>query len=381
MANTAYDDAKTAQSEQIELDNLTFSKINTLDDFLNKTQPIGSMSKAASESLYGINHTKVPNATIDNKDNFGYAFFTRPQLNLSTANLVHIRKFIDLLTEDDTSIHRYVRMMLDPYLKISSKLNKETSYIDSPYINNKLAFIPLLTNNLKNMSGWPDMTMPTYTSKQGLKKEQWGIADGMVDIYDTIDLDCTFKNTISEPIILMMQVWLYYMSYVFEGLIVPYPIFIADNEIDYNTRIYRIVTDSTNRYVTKIAAVGASMPINVPTGKLFDYSSETPYNRQTKDINIRFKCYGAMYNDSILIDEFNKTTIVFNPDIEKVVTGGFKPMTGHNFDKIPQTLKDRFNHRGYPLINTETFELDWWLDTTGDDSVTWNQVMNDFKGD
>lgn len=375
MAGTPQEEANVKRDKYIDLEKLTASKIDSIDDFLNKTQSIGSMEKAVSESLYGINHTKVPNATIDNKDNFGYAFFTRPQLNLSDSNLVHVRKFIDLLTEKDTSIHRYVRMMLDPSLKIASK-----KAIDSPYINNRLAFIPLLTNNLKNMSGWPDMVMPTYTSKQGLKKEQWGIADGMVDIYDSFDIDCTFRNTISEPIILMMQTWLYYMSYVFEGLIVPYPIFIAENEIDYNTRIYRIVMDTSNRRVTKIAAVGASMPINVPTGKLFDFSSESPYNVQNKDLNIRFKCYGAMYNDSILIDEFNKTSVIFNPNIKKVIASGFKSMSGHKFDKIPQELKDRFNHRGYPLINTETFELDWWLDTAGEDKVTWEQVMNDYKG-
>jgi len=370
MASNVKTNARIKDAETIDFKNLELNSIDSIDDFFNKTQPIGSIAKAMSESLYGINHTKVPNATLDNKENFGYAFFTRPQLNLAPENLVHVRKFIDLLTENDKSIHRYVRMMLDPSLKISSK-----NAITSPYINNRLAFIPVLTNNLKNMSGWPDMVMPTYTSKQGIKKEQWGIADGMVDIYDSFDIDCTFRNTISEPIILMMQTWLYYMAYVFEGLIVPYPLFIADNEIDYNTRIYRIVTDKTNRYVTKIAAVGAAMPVNVPTGKLFDFNSETPYNTQTKDVNIRFKCYGAMYNDSILIDEFNKTTVIFNPNISKVIDSGFVPMSGHNFDRVPQELKDRFNHRGYPLINTETFELDWWLDTTGEDKATWNQVM------
>lgn len=375
MSLSAENKARTKNADYVELEGLTASKIDTIDDFLNKTQPIGSIEKAVSESLYGINHTKVPNATIDNKDSFGYAFFTRPQLNLSDSNLVHVRKFIDLLSTKDSSIHRYIRMMLDPSLKVSSG-----GKVNSPYINNRLAFIPVLTNNLKNMSGWPDMVMPTYTSKQGLKKEQWGIADGMVDIYDSFDIDCTFRNTISEPIIIMMQTWLYYMAYVFEGMMVPYPLFIADNEIDYNTRIYRLVMDKTNRYVTKIAAVGASMPINVPTGKLFDFSSETPYNTQTKDVNIRFKCYGAMYNDSILVDEFNKTTIVFNNKMQAVIDSEFKPMSGHSYDMIPLELRDRFNHRGYPLINTETFELDWWLDTTGEDKVTWEQVMKDYKG-
>jgi len=48
------------------------------------------------------------------------------------------------------------------------------------------------------------------------------MADGTTDIYDSFDLDCVFKNTKDEPIILMMQTWLYYAAAVFEGVLTPY---------------------------------------------------------------------------------------------------------------------------------------------------------------
>jgi len=366
--------AKVAKGvrDALALEEAVVRSVNTIDEFYGKTQPIGSLAKANTEALAGINHTKVNTGTLDHRESFGYTFFTRPQLNLTDDNLIHIRKFTNLLTEDPDTIQRYVRMMLDPRLKISTG-----GKIDSTLINNRLGFIPVLTNNLKSISGWPDMVMPTFASKQGVKKEQWVIGDGMVDIYDTFDLDCSFRNTINEPIITLMQTWLYYMAYVFEGIIAPYPDFIVNNEIDYNTRIYRLVMDPYDRVVTKIAAVGASFPVNVPTGKLFDSSNEKFLNTNMKDLNIRFKCVGAMYNDDILIDEFNKTSVAFNYDLIKVIESGFTEKAGHNYDKIPHNLKERFNHRGYPLINTETLELDWWLDTTGRDRIIWEQILKE----
>ena len=62
------------------------------------------------------------------------------------------------------------------------------------------------------------------------------------------------------------------MSLVFEGKLVPYFDYMAENTIDYNTRIYRLVTDSTHMYVTKIAATGYAFPISVSI-KLPTYSN------------------------------------------------------------------------------------------------------------
>jgi len=326
--------------------------IDTLDEFLTLTQPIGSVEKALSNNLYGLNHQQVKGVLQENRDSYGLTFFTRPQLNLSTSNVGNIRQLYSLLTTNNLSIQRYVRCMLDPRLSRPGGQD----LLPTPLVDEYNGFISVLTNNIKNMSGWPDMVAPIFTSVQGMRKEQWSIVDGSVEIYDSFDLDCTFRNVKNEPIIMMMQTWLLYMAKAFEGMMSPYMDFIAANEIDYNTRIYRLVLDESKRFVTKIAATGASFPINVPTGKFFDYSDENKYNMQTKDINIRFKCNGAMYNDDILIMEFNEVSAIFNKDVRNMLEG-----KSHNLEEIPQSLLGTFNNRGYPIIDRNTYELKWYI--------------------
>ena len=273
-------------------------------------------------------------------------------------------------------MHRFVRATLDPRLAHNQSITQPDDGVTTigqgarvtQLVDRNMAFIPVLSNTIKSMSGWPDVVMPSFTSKSGLKKEQWSIADGSIEIFEAFDLDVNFRNIKDEPIILMMQTWLTYMANVFEGNISPYMDFITENEIDYNTRIYRLVLDESKRYVKKIGATGASFPINVPSGKFYDYNDATKYNDQTKEINIRFKCMGAMYNDSILVKEFNETGAIFNPDLRKLLNGD----TSHNLEVIPYDLLERLNHRGYPIIDTETMELTWYINKS---SITYKELL------
>lgn len=346
-----------------DIKEIDLQKIESLDEFFTLTQNVGSLAKATSNNLYGINHQGVKGVIPENRDSYGLVFFTRPQLNLTATNLRNIRKMYSLLSNNPNSIHRYIRCMLDPRLKFDN--------ITTPLVDNQMAFIPVLTNNIKNMSGWPDVVMPTFTSKEGVRREQWSIADGYTDIYESFDIDCTFKNTRDEPIILMLQTWLTYMGGVFEGMMSPYMDYITENEIDYNTRIYRLVLDESKMIVKKIAATGASFPVNVPTGKFFDFTDSTKYNDQTKEINVRFKSIGAEYNDDILIKEFNETSAIFNGDIRNLLNK--RP---HNLEKIPPSLLEVFNNRGYPIINTDTLELEWWISKS---SLTYKKIIASLK--
>lgn len=376
--------AITTADKNIDIYKLDLTKITTpgsepvdFDDFLALTQPIGSINQAISNTLYGINSTGVKGVLPENRDSKGYVFFTRPQLNLTVGNIVNIRRLYSLLNTDVNSVHRYVRCLLDPRLANYTSTSEKNSEIEldasqkdiikydnktkSTLLNNKLAFIPVLTNTIMDMSGWPDLTANAFTSKAGVRKEQYIQIDSSIDIFESFDLDCTFRNIKDEPILLMMQTWLLYAACVFEGLMNPYPDMIAENEIDYNTRIYRLIMDESGRYVKKIAATGAGFPINVPTGKIFDYTS-TNYMENNKELNIRFKCVGAMYNDDILIQEFNATSLIFNKDLKEVLSYDGKDGSTVNFEKIPFELRDTFNHRGYPIIDTTTYELEWWVD-------------------
>jgi hypothetical protein len=225
--------------------------------------------------------------------------------------------------------------------------------INCPIVDNKQAFIPILTNNINSVSGWPDIAVSPFTSKPGLYKESWSIIDDIARYYETFDIDASFRNTRGDPILYLFYIWLNYSSLVFEGRLIPYIDFITENEIDYNTRIYRLVLDHNRDKVTKIAATGASFPISVPMGSFFDYNHEKPFNDQNKDITIRFRCMGVDYQDDILIKEFNDTVCIFNPSMKDGRRQG-------TMVRIKKNTKEFLNNRGYPRIDPDTHILEWW---------------------
>ena len=328
-----------------------------LDDYFQTTH-IGSVERAISNNLYGVNHRQTPNMVPSNKDTYGLCFFVRPQLNMQGDNIRNLRQFSSLLTKEMFSIQQYVRCMLDPRQQAGYAIPGNTASsvkaVTCGLVDNMSPFIPILTNNIVSMSGWPDVTQPTFTSKEGLYKEVWSIADGVVKNYETFDLDCTFRNTRGDPIVFMFYIWLHYQAAVFEGKLVPYLDMISENEIDYNTRIYRLVLDKNKNKVTKIGATGIAFPISVPTGGFFDFNANQPYNDQNKEFSVRFKCVGAEFFDDVLIYDFNKTVCYFNEAMKDAYRETY--MT-----RIPNAFLGVFNNRGYPRINPKTYELEWWV--------------------
>jgi hypothetical protein len=343
---------------------------HALDDYFQST-PIGSVDKAIINNLYGINHRQIPGMVASNKDLYGLTFFVRPQLNLQSDNIRNLRIFTPLLTDVSTSIQRFVRTTLDPRLiagytaygrgggDIKNTLTQISTLrvpnISCSVMDNQQAFIPILTNNLNSISGWPDVTIQTYTSPPGLYNEAYSQVDSLSRNYESFDIDATFKNTRGDSILYLFYIWLHYMSNVFEGRLLPYLDFITENEIDYMSRIYRLVLDPEKDVVRKIAATGVAFPLSVPTGSFFDYTSEKPYNDQNKDITIRFKCLGAEYLDDILIKEFNDTVIIFNPNMADNKREEYMV-------KVNKSLLNHFNNRGYARIEPATNKLEWWVD-------------------
>jgi hypothetical protein len=227
--------------------------------------------------------------------------------------------------------------------------------VPCPLVDSLQAFIPVLTNNLLTLSGWPDVTAPVFESDAGLYKESYAQVDGLTKNYESFDLDASFRNTRGDPILYMFYIWLHYMGNVFEGKQVPYLDYLVENVIDYNTRIYRLVLDVNKDKVKKIAATGASFPVSVPTGSFFDFNSETPYSDQNKDISIRFRCMGADYMDDILIREFNQTVSLFNPLMRDAYRGT-------NMTQVSRKLLPLFNNRGYARIDESTYSLQWYVE-------------------
>jgi len=357
--------------------------INASVDQLLENLPIGSVSKAIGNNLFGINLRQTGNPVPRSKDMYGFTFFTRPQLNLQDINITNYRGFYNLLTSNELSYQRFTRLMLDPRLGYNDNLK-------CPFVDNTNPFISILTNNTMSISGWPDLSVPTYTSEAGLYGEEHSFVDGVTNHYESFDIDVTFKNTKGNPLIYLFYIWIKYESLVFEGILNPYLDMITENEIDYNTRIYRLILDQQKRYVTYIGATGASFPINVPTGNLFDYNVDTPFNTRNSEINIRFRSLGFTAFEDILKLEFNQTSAIFNTDIKKILDFDMSDasdaekarddgtvvyrVSGCNYVKLPHYLAMSMdtsifgnsffsvNHRAYPYINLITNELEWWVD-------------------
>lgn len=302
----------------------------------------------------------------------GLTFFVRPQLNMQKDNIRNVRQLSSLLSSVPDSIQTYIRCMLDP--RLMTGVNFKTGNIppvNCPIVDNLQAFIPVLTNNATSQSGWPSISVPTFTSKAGLYNESFSMADGRVLNNESWDLNVNFRNTRGDPVLYLFYVWALYMSMVFEWKLVPYPDFITENELDYCTRVYRIVLDYTKKKVTKIACCHAAFPVGVPVGDPFNVPGDQVYSDANKDIGMTFRCIGADYFDDIVIQEFNETVAIFNPSMQDSYRGS-------DMIAVPWAQVQIFNHRGYPYINTQTKELEWYVSLDDYLKVT-QDVLNTYK--
>ena len=366
--------------------------------FSNHSNLIGAVDPFAVEisssnmtnNAYGINHRQMPLPIPINKDHYGLTFFTRPQLNLQGANLRQSRLLHPLLTTVDKSWQRFIRCTLDPRLAAGYKVGDDHPIekglggkdISCPFVDPEMAFIPILTNSLISISGWKDITVPVYTSKAGQYREEFNMVDGLTIDYTAYDLTASFRNLRGDPITSMFFMWAHYMSLVHEGTLVPYPDFIVANELDYCTRIYRLVLDSSKTKVQRIAACGAAFPTAVSIAATFDYSNSKPYNDVNAEINIPFRATGFICQDDILIRTFNQSVAYFQPlmrpDI-KDAKENFDPYSkpsATKMVKIPNALLTVFNNRGYPRIDPETYELEWYVKM--EDYTNKISAFNDF---
>lgn len=313
---------------------------------LSKQRP---MRTAIGDALRGFNHRQTPNAIPMNRDRHGYIFITRPMMNMTTANLRKERLFNQMLTTNTSAYSYMFRCMLDP-----SYGGHNTDSLLSPLIDDDQAFIPMLTNLCTSATGWPDIALDTYTSHPGAYKEVFGFVDDVAKNNGSFEITCTFRNIPGDPVTGLFFTWCHYMAAVYEGQLNPYPDMIVNNEIDYMSRIYRLVMDQSNTYVQKIAATGASYPVNVPIGGSFNFASDRPFNDINHNISITFRSYGAMYIDEILIDEFNRTVQLHNP----TMMDDTRPSL---YTQVPSEALNIFNNMGYPRINPQTYMLEWWV--------------------
>lgn len=316
-----------------------------------------SFGQPVTNSFFGINYMQTPLPVPMNKDHYGLTFFTRPQLNLQHGNIWRIRELFSLLTETELSVFRAVRCMLDPRLQLytsQADVFGDAMGLECRLIDPLSPFMPLLSNHLVSLSGFPDKVAQVYRSQEGQYREVHSMVDSTSRNYTAYNISATFRNSRGDPITKLFDAWITYMTNAFEGTLVPYIDYLLGGLIDYNTRIYRLTLDPSKRFVSGIAACGAAFPLSVPKGQQYDYNMDKPYNDANNQITIQFEANGAIWDDDILIYTFN------------TLVGGFHPLmrsaqSRQQMRLVPYELASYFNCRAYPRINPQTRALEWWV--------------------
>lgn len=310
------------------------------------------------DSFIGLNITERNSTTPVNTENHGYTFFTRPYFNLADENCIIDRRLSMVLNPNPQSIERKIRAYLDP------RLHKLMGADWCPGVDMRNPFIPLLSNNLVSITGFEDFTLNLATTTPGVYRDAMSYPDDVPYQYGTYDLQTTFRNITGDPITWLFYIWLVYMGLNKEGRIMPYPDLMLLNEFDANTRVYRLVMDKTMTYVTRLAATGASIPMNAPTGQILNKTgdaSDSPFNTANEQLNFSIRSMGLTVYDHILIYEFNDLVEDFN--ISMLDKNRDKAMV-----KLKPSEKNWFTRRAYPRINGLTMELEWYVDKAYYDS-------------
>lgn len=318
-------------------------------EYVTQNGPHSSRFSPVTRALYGIDPFQQTGALPLHKDGYGLVFFTRPELNLSTENIQNDRRLALLVTNEETSINNYVRCMLDPYLQIGG----DDRPIRCPLVDPHQAFIPILTNTCQSLSGLRDVAPPTYTSAEGQYRESMSFVDGPSIDYTTYDIQASFRNIIGNIVTRMMFVWTHYASLCFDGTLVSRPDYWLDNEVDYNTRIFKISLDPNKEYVTQISST-ITFPLNSPVGASGNFENNTPFNSSNDQVSISFRAHGYETYDNILIEEFNACVIYRNDAMRDGRREG-------NMVLLDRALINIFKNRAYPRINPGTSRLEWWV--------------------
>jgi hypothetical protein len=333
---------------------------NTVDirDVISQMSGYGTMSASFAELLSGFNHRSVGAPVPIHAEGSGITFFTRPNLNLSYDNLAIVRALTPLLTGNSLTLQRVIRSMLDPVGSGLNLFNSQGRNINTPLFDTKCAFMPLLTNNLLSLTGWPDIALDTYTSHEGILRENWSMVDGNSNTYTATDLNATFRNVGGDPITLLLFVWATYMDHIHRGTMTPYLQSILTNRIDYQTRVFRFTLDPARKYIMKWCSATGCFPVNVPTGAAMNFSADNTYTQDNAEsIAVTFRAQIIEYFDPIHFNEFNETVEMFNPNMSDDLRASY-------YTKVPFQYLQLFNYQGYPRVNVLTNELEWWVDST-----------------
>lgn len=344
--------AADANSERIAKE-LGLIDTKHLLEMISREGGLGGIDTGFSEAISGFNMIHQGVKLPMNRELQGHIFVTRPCCNLSDDNIAKVRELSVLYTRTGKGNWlRALRDMLDPLS--ANHYNRHGGEM----FDKRQAFIPFLSNLCISASGWPDRVGNTFAYERGLMNETSIMHDTGYKILSQWECSMTFENIVGNPVTKFAELMLIYQGAVYLNEMMPHLECLAENEIDYTQRIYRIILEPNGKVISGIAASGASMVSASNVGALFNYSRDSSYNEESKQVTLQMDSVGAIYNDPYLIRAFNLTVSHkdFNPAM------GVQSTREQFFVRIEADQRQLFNFKCFPWINEDTIELEWWVD-------------------
>lgn len=337
-------------------------------ELIHRSLGMGGFGSQAFEMLYGVNYRAAGIVLPNNTDQTGFTFWTRPDMNLQEENITQDRRYSPMISRDPITYPRALRALLDPWGSVNSGY-------PSALVNPRQAFLTPLCNTCTSVSGHPDNVTGTFTSQEGIANEAWGMIDGIYEVNGPWDMTATFNNIEGGLIGSLFGYWGRYASDVYQGHLMPYPWNNMISRLDYVTRAYRFVMDPARQYIQKYSAPGYCFPATNPNGGDMDFDSNDNYGRANDRYTVQFKCFGAIYNDPMLLDDFNRTVAKFNPDLrianQSTLYKEEIRLVSSNYYRVTPEQRDYMNFYAYPLAHPYTQELCWFVEKD-----VYNNIMN-----
>ena len=341
----------------------------------------GDPRRMLSNIFSGFNHRNTPAAFSKNTDRTGFTFFTRPDFNYDAINVNRSRYLQDALRTGYSSYVVACMCMLDPQCPLISDrmFTDGVGFAEShvPFheygltggkindlvgFDNRCAFIPMFSNLLLSLTGFPDTSLDVKVSEEGIMGEQRSYIDSTRNTNRSQTISGTFRNIAGDPITTMFNLYCDYMSRVKDSTFNPRWDNMLQRRVDHEMRVYRFVTDVTGRYVTKMGIANAVKPLNDSMGAFMNVNNNNnEVSTDIDQININFQVDVFQYNDPIIKQEFNEVVAIFNPDMwpRSTRSNVFTPK-GSGLVQIKGYNKIHSNYYGYPRIDPNTNELQWW---------------------
>ncbi len=287
------------------------------------------------------------------KDRTGALFVARTDMRLTRDNIKGIRQFESLVSTNRISAGRAIAGIMDP----RSSRNNDASPLIDPYYG----FNPLMDNTIVSCTGWPNNVVNVTPTAPNEKGASTLLVEGKFKNGKSFDLNIEHLNVEGDMVSQMYALWTRWPTLVRYGDCEMYADNIVLDRVDYKSRIYRFVFDKTGNRVEQFTMTGEAFPISDSTGNAMNYNSDSAQNEGYDTISAQWKCGGYFHNDPIVIDEFNKTQILNNPDM----ADGIREKTYYRLgadEGLPSLqVADLYNYYGYPRINPLTLEFEIWV--------------------